>query len=91
MTALFTGIGLLAAAPSVPPRRCADLAHSVPDPVHADSALCPEVLGREIVRRFARGDATELLLDRALVPNNAVPGMGHRDGGQNGHGGEDGG
>ncbi|CAN9096872.1 unnamed protein product [Alternaria alternata] len=51
---------------------CAAKAHSVPDPIHADGALCPVELGVLDKGSPASGDAAPLLSDWAFVPNDTV-------------------
>ncbi|KAI4672120.1 uncharacterized protein J4E78_000620 [Alternaria triticimaculans] len=75
---------------SIPVRCCAISAHGVPDPVHADGALCPEELRWLIGGLLAGHYAAMLLLDRAFVPNDPVfAAVSDRGSGQEGHGGDD--
>lgn len=57
---------------SSPEGVCAAKAHSVPDPIHADGALCPVELGVLDKGSPASGDAAPLLSDWAFVPNDTV-------------------
>jgi len=91
MTASVTAVHGLVERDSIPVCCCAISAHGVPDPVHADGALCPEELRWLIGRLLAGHYAAMLLLDWAFVPNNPVfAAVSDRGSGQEGHGGDDG-
>jgi hypothetical protein len=70
---------------------CAAKADGVPDPVHADGALCPVELIVVDEGSPAGGDATPLLFDWAFMPNDTVTMVaGDCKGGEEGYGGRDG-
>jgi hypothetical protein len=75
---------------SVPVGGCTFITHSVPDPVHADGALCPVELGVVDVGSLAGSDATPLLLDWAFVPNDTFVIVGDRDDSEDCQDGENG-